>query len=87
MYSSFKNVQTGLYAFHKLVVFEIAGAEKVFDFGDTTIVNRKKVVAKRDKVPSSVAVRYVSENWNKGTLFDAIFLPLSSFRTDKGNRH
>jgi hypothetical protein len=45
------------------------------------------VVVKRDKVPSSVAVRYVCENWNKGTLFDAIFLPLSSFRTDKGNRH
>lgn len=79
---SFNNVQTGLYAFHKLAGFEIAGADKVFYPADAKIVNRKKVVVKSDKVPKPIAVRYAWTNWIKGTLFDANLLPSSSFRTD-----
>ena len=74
-----------MYAFHKLEFFEIVGAEKVFDISDITIVNRKKVAVKRDKAPSSFAVRNACENWIKGTLFDANLLPWSSFRSDNWN--
>jgi sialate O-acetylesterase len=82
---SFKNLQTGLYAFHKLEGFEIAGADKIFYPADAKIVNRKKVVVRSAKVPSPVAARYAWKNWIIGSLYGTNILPVSSFRTDKWN--
>jgi sialate O-acetylesterase len=79
---SFKNAQTGLYAFDTLEGFEIAGADKIFYPADAKIVNKQKVVVKSDQVPNPVAVRYAWKNWITGTLFDTNLLPASSFRTD-----
>jgi hypothetical protein len=56
-----------------------------FYFADAKILNQKKVVLKSDKVFNYFSGRYACENWNKGTLFDANFLPLYSFRTDNWN--
>jgi sialate O-acetylesterase len=82
---SFKNVQTGLYAYDKLENFEIAGDDKIFYPAEASIVNRKNVVVKNDQVPNPVAVRYAWKNWVTGTLFDTNLLPVSSFRTDNWN--
>ena len=79
---SFKNVQSGLYAFNTLKGFEIAGVDKIFYPADAKIVNRKKVFVKSDKVSNPIAVRYAWKNWITGTLYDTNLLPSSSFRTD-----
>lgn len=79
---SFKNVQSGLYAFNTLKGFEIAGVDKIFYPADAKIVNRKKVFVKSDKVSNPIAVIYAWKNWITGTLYDTNLLPSSSFRTD-----
>jgi len=78
----FKNAETGLFAYDQLEGFEIAGEDKVFYPAEAQIVNRKELLVKSDKVPNPVAVRYAWRNWIVGTLYDANFLPASSFRTD-----
>jgi len=79
---TFRNAETGLYAFNELSGFEIAGKDKVFYPAIATIVDRKDVLVKSDKVTSPVAVRYAWSNWIEGTLYDTNLLPASSFRTD-----
>jgi len=79
---TFRNAETGLYAFNELSGFEIAGKDKVFYPATATIVDRKDVLVKSEKVTSPVAVRYAWSNWIEGTLFDTNLLPASSFRTD-----
>ena len=79
----FKNAETGLYAYHALAGFEIAGEDKVFYPADAKIVNYREVFVMSNKVPKPVAVRYAWRNWVIGTLYDANLLPASSFRTDK----
>ncbi len=80
---SFKNIETGLYAYGDLKGFEIAGDDKVFYPASAKIVKYKKVLVTSDKVPNPVAVRYAWRNWVVGTLYDTNLLPASSFRTDQ----
>jgi sialate O-acetylesterase len=79
---TFRNAETGLFAYDGLTGFEIAGEDKVFYPATATIVERKNVQVKSDKVSNPVAVRYAWSNWVEGTLFDTSLLPASSFRTD-----
>lgn len=79
---SFKNAESGLYAFNTLADFEIAGEDKVFYPANAKIINHKNVAVNSDKVPNPVAVRYAWKNWAVGTLYDNNLLPASSFRTD-----
>ncbi|MDC1402586.1 DUF1961 family protein [Flavobacteriaceae bacterium] len=79
---SFKNAETGLFAFNGLNDFEIAGNDRVFYPGSATIKEDSMVVVKNKEVSNPVAVRYAWRNWVKGTLFDKNLLPASSFRTD-----
>jgi sialate O-acetylesterase len=79
---SFKNAETGLYAFEGLSGFEVAGADRVFHPAEANIVDRRQVEVSSDQVPSPVAVRYGWSNWVEGSLFDTNLLPASSFRTD-----
>jgi len=79
---TFRNAETGLYSFKELSGFEIAGKDKVFYPAIATIVDRKDVLVKSEKVTSPVAVRYAWSNWIEGTLYDTNLLPASSFRTD-----
>ena len=79
---SFRNAETGLFAYEGLSGFEIAGEDKVFYPADAKIVNRKNVLVESEKVSSPEAVRYAWSNWVIGTLFDSNLLPASSFRTD-----
>ena len=78
----FDHAETGLYAFGRLEGFEIAGENRLFYPAQATIVNRREVSVKSDRVPEPVAVRYAWRNWVVGTLFDTSLLPASSFRTD-----
>lgn len=78
----FKNVESGLYSYNGLEGFEIAGEDKIFYPANAKIVNRKNVSVKSDKVSNPVAVRYAWRNWISGSLYNAILLPASSFRTD-----
>jgi len=78
----FKNAETGLFAYDKLVGFEIAGEDKVFYPADAEIIDRMNVLVKSDDVADPVAVRYAWRNWVVGTLYDVNLLPASSFRTD-----
>ena len=84
----FENAEDGLYSFHELEGFEIAGEDKVFYPADARIgividgVKRNEVFVKSDKVPEPVAVRYAWHNYIVGTLYDTHLLPASSFRTD-----
>ena len=82
---SFDNAETGLFAYDELHGFEIAGEDKVFYPAEATIIDRKNVLVKSDKVPSPSAVRYAWRNWIMGTLYDTNLLPASSFRTDDWN--
>lgn len=79
---SFKNAETGLFAFEALNGFEIAGKDKVFYPASAKIVDRQKIEVVCDQVKKPVAVRYAWSNWVEGTLFDTRLLPASSFRTD-----
>lgn len=79
---SFKNAETGLFAYDELEGFEIAGDDKVFYPAIATIEDRKNVLVKSDKVSAPKAVRYAWRNWIVGTLYDTNLLPASSFRTD-----
>jgi sialate O-acetylesterase len=79
---TFRNAETGLFAYDGLTGFEIAGMDKVFYPADATIVEREIVLVKSEKVSNPVAVRYAWRNWVEGTLFDTSLLPASSFRTD-----
>lgn len=79
---TFKNAETGLYAYGELTGFEIAGEDKIFYPATAKIEKREKVLVKSKKVPSAVAVRYAWKNWVEGTLYDTNLLPASSFRTD-----
>ncbi len=79
---TFRNAETGLYAFKELSGFEIAGKDKVFHPATATIVDRKHVLVRSEKVSTPIAVRYAWSNWIEGTLFDTNLLPASSFRTD-----
>ncbi|TKG89874.1 sialate O-acetylesterase [Puteibacter caeruleilacunae] len=81
----FKNAETGLFAYEKLVGFEIAGEDKVFYPANARVVSRKDVLVKSDKVTNPVAVRYAWQNWIVGTLYDINLLPAPSFRTDDWN--
>ncbi|HER09857.1 MAG TPA: sialate O-acetylesterase [Bacteroides sp.] len=78
----FKNAEAGLYAFGMLEGFEIAGEDRLFYPASATIVNRREVSVKSDRVQEPVAVRYAWRNWVVGTLYDTSLLPASSFRTD-----
>ena len=79
---TFKNAETGLYAYDGLTGFEIAGEDKVFYPATAKITGGKKVLVKSEKVTVPIAVRYAWKNWIKGTLYDTNLLPASSFRTD-----
>lgn len=79
---SFKNAESGVFAFGELGAFEIAGEDRIFHPAQAKIVDRSKVLVKSENVPSPVAVRYAWSNWVEGTLFDTRLLPASSFRTD-----
>jgi len=78
----FKNNYNGIFTYDELTGFEIAGEDKVFYPAKATIVARKTVLVKSDKVPNPVAVRYAWDNWIVGTLFGTNLLPAPSFRTD-----
>lgn len=79
---SFRNAESGLFAYEGLSGFEIAGEDRVFHPATASIIQRKFVLVKSDKVSAPVAVRYAWSNWIEGTLFDTNLLPASSFRTD-----
>jgi sialate O-acetylesterase len=79
---TFRHAESGLFAYDGLSGFEIAGEDKVFYPGTATIVDRKNVLVKSEKVSHPVAVRYAWSNWVEGTLYDTNLLPASSFRTD-----
>lgn len=79
---SFKNAESGLYAFDTLTGFEIAGEDKVFYPANAKIVNQKNVAVNSDKVHNPVAIRYAWRNYTVGALYDTNLLPASSFRTD-----
>ncbi|MEQ8239392.1 MAG: sialate O-acetylesterase [Cyclobacteriaceae bacterium] len=79
---SFKHAETGLFAYDKLLGFEIAGEDQVFYPAEAMIENGNSVVVYSEEVKQPVAVRYAWRNWVKGTLFDNNLLPASSFRTD-----
>ncbi len=79
---SFRNAESGVFAYGELSGFEIAGEDRVFYPAQAKIEGRMKVSVRNEKVPSPVAVRYAWSNWVEGTLFDANLLPASSFRTD-----
>lgn len=79
---SFKHAETGLFAYDKLLGFEIAGEDRVFYPAEAMIENGNNVVVFSEEVKQPVAVRYAWRNWVKGTLFDNNLLPASSFRTD-----
>ena len=79
---SFINAETGLFTHEGLSGFEIAGENKVFYPASATIVERKNVLVKSEKVSTPIAVRYAWSNWVEGTLYDTNLLPASSFRTD-----
>jgi sialate O-acetylesterase len=79
---TFKNAEYGLYAFEEPEGFEIAGEDRVFYPATASIVDRRNVLVKSDRVTKPVAVRYAWRNWIVGTLFDTNLLPASSFRTD-----
>ena len=85
---TFKNAEMGLYAYDKLMDFEIAGEDKVFYPANARIGERKDVIKRNevfvtsDSVPNPVAVRYAWRNYVVGTLFGTNLLPVSSFRTD-----
>ena len=80
---TFKNAESGLFAFENPEGFEIAGADRVFYPAEASIVDRSNVFVKSEHVSQPVAVRYAWRNWIEGTLFDTNLLPASSFRTDK----
>lgn len=79
---SFRNAESGLFAYGDLSGFEIAGADRVFYPAEAEIANRRMVSVKSEEVASPVAVRYAWRNWVEGTLYDTNLLPASSFRTD-----
>ena len=79
---TFKNAETGLFAFDGLQNFEIAGVDKVFYPAKARIENNNTVIVKSESVQKPIAVRYAWDNWVKGTLYDKNLLPASSFRTD-----
>ena len=79
---SFKNAETGLYAYDELTGFEVAGEDRVFYPAEAKIVNSGTVQVVSEKVSTPVAVRYAWSNWVTGTLYDTNLLPASSFRTD-----
>ena len=79
---SFKNAESGVFAYGELSGFEIAGEDRVFYPASAKITDRKRVTVKSEQVTSPVAVRYAWSNWIEGTLFDTRLLPASSFRTD-----
>ena len=79
---SFRNAESGLFAYGDLSGFEIAGADRVFYPAEAQITNRRMVSVKSEEVTSPVAVRYAWRNWVEGTLYDTNLLPASSFRTD-----
>jgi len=78
----FDDAENGLFAYGELTDFEIAGEDKVFYPAEASLVNRKDVFVKSNKVLKPVAVRYGWRNYFKGTLFGTNLLPVSSFRTD-----
>lgn len=79
---SFRNAETGLFAYDELSGFEIAGEDKVFYPATAKIAERKNVLVGSGKVSTPVAVRYAWSNWVVGSLYDTNLLPVSSFRTD-----
>ena len=79
---SFRNAESGVFAYGELSGFEIAGEDRVFYPASAKIIGRTKVAVKSEMVSSPVAVRYAWSNWIEGTLFDTRLLPASSFRTD-----
>ncbi len=79
---TFKNAETGLYAFDTLKGFEIAGEDRIFYPANAIIVDKKNISVNSEKVSNPVAVRYAWSNWIIGTLYGNNLLPVSSFRTD-----
>ncbi|MFT6882917.1 MAG: sialate O-acetylesterase [Marinoscillum sp.] len=83
---TFKNAESGLYAFGDLEGFEMAGEDKVFYPAKANIINNaREVLVSADQVTKPVAVRYAWQNMVVGTLFDTSLLPASCFRTDDWN--
>jgi sialate O-acetylesterase len=79
---TFDHAESGMFAYEDPEGFEIAGEDRVFYPAKASIVDRKNVLVKSDRVTKPVAVRYAWRNWIEGTLFDTNLLPASSFRTD-----
>ena len=79
---TFDHAESGMFAYEDPEGFEIAGEDRVFYPAKASIVDRKNVWVKSERVTEPVAVRYAWRNWVEGTLFDTNLLPASSFRTD-----
>ena len=79
---SFDCAEYGLTAFGKpLMLFEVAGADKVF-YPATATIKSGKVEVESEQVAAPVAVRYAFKEFVVGDLFNNDGLPASSFRTD-----
>ena len=63
--------------------FAIAGADKIFKWGEAKIVNKTVVVSHKD-IPNPVYIRYAwADNPDFANLYNKEGLPASPFRTDK----
>ncbi len=79
---TFDYADNGLTAFGKpLILFEIAGADKVF-YSATASIKSGKIEVETDQVAAPVAVRYAYKEFVVGDLYNTDGLPASSFRTD-----
>ena len=78
----FSDAPNGLTAFgNPLLLFEIAGADKIFHPGQA-FINNTGITVSAPQVKQPVAVRYAFKDFIIGDLFSTEGLPVSSFRTD-----
>ena len=63
-----KNVETVLYAYEKLTLFEIATEDKVFYPANAKIVHEKNVLIQSYEMPNLVAIRHACRNCVTRTL-------------------
>ena len=81
---TFDNVDRCLLDWHTgLKDFEIAGEDKIFHPAQAKYnKERTKIIVSSPEVAHPVAARYAFKDYVKGTLFNNLGLPASSFRTD-----
>jgi sialate O-acetylesterase len=80
---TFSNAPNGLSSFGKpLLLFEIAGADKIFRPA-RAVIYRGMVLVSSPEVKDPVAVRYAFKDFVSGDLFSTEGFPVSSFRTDE----